>query len=186
MQQETVTQQRQRRTIMSIGLQIYTIIHVLLSLAGIGSGFAVFYGLLTDKRLEAWTRFFLVTTAATSVTGFFFPVHRFLPSHALGITSRSVLVVATAARYRHCLAGAWRWLYVVGAVAALYLNVLVLIVQSFAKIAALKDLPPSSPAFVQLTVLTLFIFGGVLAARRFRGLSVQPSESLPAVVQVKN
>ena len=37
---------------MSIGLQIYTIIHVVLSLAGIGSGFAVFYGLLTDKRQE--------------------------------------------------------------------------------------------------------------------------------------
>jgi hypothetical protein len=73
------------KTIMPIGLQIYTIIHVVLSLAGIGSGFAVFYGLLTDKRLEAWNRFFLVTTAATSVTGFVFPVDRFLPSHALGL-----------------------------------------------------------------------------------------------------
>jgi hypothetical protein len=155
---------------MSIGLQLYTIIHFALSLAGIGSGFAVFYGLLTDKRLEAWTRFFLVTTAATSVTGFFFPVDRFLPSHALGVTSLLVLAVATAARYRHGLAGTWRWLYVVGAVAALYLNVLVLIVQSFG-----KALPPSSPALVQLTVLTLFIVGGVLAERRFRGLSVQPS-----------
>ena len=54
-------------------------------------------------------------------------------------------------------------------------NVLVLIVQCFGKVPALKDLPPSSPAFVQLTVLTLFIVGGVLAVRRFRGLSVQPS-----------
>jgi hypothetical protein len=162
-------------TTLSIGLQIYTTIHVVLSLAGIGSGFAVFYGLLTDKRLEAWTRFFLVTTAATSVTGFFFPVDRFLPSHALGVTSLLVLAVATAARYRHGLAGAWRWLYVVGAVAALYLNVLVLIVQSFGKVPALKALPPGSPAVVQLTVLTLFIVGGVLAVRRFRGLSVQPS-----------
>jgi hypothetical protein len=160
---------------MSIGLQIYTIIHVVLSLAGIGSGFAVFYGLLTGNRLEAWTRFFLVTTAATSVTGFFFPVDRFLPSHALGITSLLVLALATAALYRHGLAGAWRWLYVVGAVAALYLNVLVLIVQSFEKVPALKALPPSSPAFVQLTVLAFFIVGGVLAVRRFRGLSVQPS-----------
>jgi hypothetical protein len=160
---------------MSIGLQIYTIIHVVLSLAGIGSGFVVFYGLLTGKRLEAWTRFFLVTTAATSVTGFFFPVDRFLPSHALGITSLLVLALATAALYRHGLAGAWRWLYVVGSVAALYLNVLVLIVQSFEKVPALKALPPSSPAFVQLTVLALFIVGGVVAVRRFRGLSVQPS-----------
>jgi hypothetical protein len=160
---------------MTIGLQIYTIIHVALSLVGIGSGFVVFYSLLTDKRFEAWTRFFLLTTAATSVTGFLFPVHRFLPSHALGITSLLVLAVATAARYRHGLAGAWRWLYVVGAVAALYLNVFVLIVQLFGKVPALKDLPPSSLAFVQLAVLTLFIAGGVLAVRRFRGLSLQPS-----------
>ena len=160
---------------MSIGLQIYTIIHVVISLAGIGSGFVVFYGLLTDRRFEAWTRFFLVTTAATSVTGFFFPVDRFLPSHALGVTSLLVLAAATTARYRHGLAGAWRWLYVVGAVAALYLNGLVLIVQSFGKVPALKALPPDTPAVVQLTVLTLFIVGGVLAVRRFRGLSVQPS-----------
>ena len=160
---------------MSIGLQIYTIIHVVLSLAGIGSGFVVFYGLLTDKRLEAWTGFFLVTTVTTSGTGFFFPVDRFLPSHALGVTSLLVLAVATAARYRRGLAGAWRWLYVIGAVAALYLNVFVLIVQSFGKVPALKDLPPSSPGFVQLTMLTFFIVGGVLAVRRFRGLSVQPS-----------
>ena len=82
---------------MSIGLQIYTIVHVVLSVAGIGSGFVVFYGLLTDKRFEAWTSFFLVTTAATSVTGFFFPVDRFLPSHALGVTSLLVLAVASAA-----------------------------------------------------------------------------------------
>ena len=100
---------------------------------------------------------------------------RFLPSHALGVTSLLVLAVATAARYRHGLVGAWRWLYVVGAVAALYLNVFVLIVQAFDKVSALKGLSPSSPAFVQLTVLTLFIVGGVLAVRRFRGLSVQPS-----------
>src|SRR6516162_4031582 len=160
---------------MSIGLHLYTIMHVAISLAGIGSGIVVLYGLLTDKSLEAWTRFFLVTTTATSVTGFFFPVDRFLPSHALGVTSLLVLAVATAARYRHGLAGAWRWLYVVGAVAALYLNVLVLIVQSFDKVPALKALPPSSPAFVQLTVLTLFIVGGVFAVRRFRGLAVQTS-----------
>ena len=63
----------------------------------------------------------------------------------------------------------------VGALAALYLNVLGLIIQSFGKVPALKDLPPSSPAFVQLTVLTLFIVGAVLAVHRFRGLSVQPS-----------
>jgi hypothetical protein len=72
-------------------------------------------------------------------------------------------------------AGAWRWLYVVGAVTAQYLNVLVLIVQSFGKVPALKALPPGSPAFVQLTMLTLFIVGGVLAVHRFPGLSVQPS-----------
>ena len=165
---------------MSIGLQIYTIIHVVLSLASIGSGFVVFYGLLTDKRFETWTRFFLVTTAATSVTGFFFPVDRFLPSPALGVTSLFVLAMATAARYRHGLAGAWRWLYAVGAVTALYLNVLVLIIQSFLKVPALAALapavspaPPSGPLFavVQGIVLVFFVLVIIGAWRRFRPMA---------------
>jgi hypothetical protein len=111
-----------------------TLVHVAISLIGIGSGFVVLLGFLAARRLDGWTALFLASTVATSVTGFlFFPFHHFLPSHAVGIISLLVLVVAIYARYPRRLAGAWRWIYVVAAAIALYLNVFVGIVQAFEK-----------------------------------------------------
>jgi hypothetical protein len=66
-------------------LRIYTIFHVIISLLGIFSGFVVIYGLHTADPLNGWTAFFLATTVATSVTGFFFPFQRLMPSHIVGI-----------------------------------------------------------------------------------------------------
>src|SRR5216683_143878 len=107
----------ERRAIMILGMTTatYTLLHVLISLVGIGSGLIVLWGLLTSKRLDGWTALFLATTVATSVTGFGFPFHHLLPSHIVGILSLVVLAVAIAARYRFHLAGAWRLIYVVGA-----------------------------------------------------------------------
>src|SRR6267378_3688745 len=113
-----------------------TLVHVVISLAGIFSGLVVLFGLLSGKRLDGWTAFFLATTVATSVTGFFFPVHHFMPSHAVGIISLLVLAVAIYARYGRQLSGPWRKIYVVGAVLALYLNVFVGVVQAFLKVPA--------------------------------------------------
>src|SRR6266852_8952458 len=93
---------------MILGMTTLTFVHVALSLIGILSGFVVVFGLLAAKRLDAWTPLFLVTTALTSVTGFFFPFHHFLPSHGVGIVSLLVLAVAIFARYARHLAGAWR------------------------------------------------------------------------------
>jgi len=157
---------------MSFGLAAFTIFHVALSLLGIASGFVVAYGLLTARRLDGWTAVFLTTTVATSVTGYFFPVHHFMPSHAVGIVSLLVLAVAIVARYRRHLAGSWRWIYVVSAMIGLYLNVFVLVVQSFAKVPALKALAPtqSEPPFklTQLVLLALFLMLTIAAAIRFR------------------
>src|SRR5439155_19368605 len=86
---------------------------------------------------------FLVTTVATSVTGFFLPFHRFMPSHGVAIISLLVLPLAIFALYGRHLAGAWRWIYVITAMIALYLNVFVLIVQAFMKIPALKAIAPT-------------------------------------------
>src|SRR5439155_8179662 len=97
----------------------------LISLVGIGSGFVVIFGLLAGKRLDGWTALFLVTTVATSVTGFGFPFDHLLPSHKVGIISLAVLAVAILARYAFHLAGGWRRIYVISAVTALYLNVFV-------------------------------------------------------------
>lgn len=84
----------------------YTLVHVLLSLVGIGSGLVVLRGLLGTKRLDGWTAVFLASTAATSLTGFGFRVEHLLPSHIIGILSLLVLAVAVLARYAFGLAGA--------------------------------------------------------------------------------
>jgi hypothetical protein len=146
-------------------------IHVILSLIGILTGLVVLYGLLTGMSLGAWTAIFLATTILTSVTGFPLPPFGFDPPRAVGVISLVLLALAVAALYAFRLAGAWRWIYVGSAVAALYLNVFVAVAQSFQKLPPLHALAPtgSEPAFLmsQLVVLAAFIVLGVVAARRF-------------------
>ena len=153
-------------------LKSFTLIHVVISLLAIGSGFVVMFGLIAGKRLDAWTAFFLATTIATSVTGFGFPITGVTPGIVTGVISLLVLAVAVYARYGGHLGGAWRLVYVITAVLALYLNFFVLIVQSFQKVPALKDLAPtqSEPPFAVAQVVTLvaFIVLGVFAAKKFR------------------
>jgi len=124
-------------------LQIYTIIHTLLSLGAIFTGLVVLFGLLSSQRLSGWTRWFLITAVATTVTGFFFPFHGFTPAIGLGIITLPVLALTIYARYAKQLAGPWRWIYVIGALLSLYFNVFVLIVQCFQKIPSLKMLAPT-------------------------------------------
>jgi hypothetical protein len=157
---------------MFFGMTTLTFVHVVLSLVGIGSGFVVLLGLLAAKSLDGWTALFLATTVATSGTGFLFPFDHFLPSHVVGVISLLALAVAILARYAFHLAGAWRRIYVVTAMVALYLNVFVLIVQAFRKAPALKALAPtqSEPPFLltQVVVLALFVVLAIFAAIRFR------------------
>jgi hypothetical protein len=120
--------------ILGMTTSTFTLVHVLLSLVGIGSGFLVVYGMLLGKRFDGATAIFLLTTVLTSLTGFLFPFEHLLPSHVVGIISLVALAVAILARYGLHLAGAWRPLYVVCAVLALYLNVFVLVVQVFLKV----------------------------------------------------
>jgi hypothetical protein len=152
-------------------LQIYTIIHTLISLGAIFTGFVVLFGLLAGNRLDGWTRWFLITAVATIVTGFFFPYHGVTPAIKLGIISLVVLLVTIYARYAKHLAGAWRWIYVVGAVISLYFNIFVGIVQSFEKIPALNAMAPTQTEqpfkFTQLVVLVLFILLAIVSAITF-------------------
>ena len=157
---------------MSLGLTIFTLVHVALSLVGIGSGLVVVYQFLAAKRRDVWTVIFLSTTVLTSVTGLFFPVEHFMPSHALGIVSLLVLGVAIVARYTFHLSGAWRPAYVVSSVIALYLNVFVLVVQLFQKVPVLHALAPTQSELpfllTQLLVLAIFVALAIAAAIRFR------------------
>jgi len=146
-------------------------IHVILSLIGIASGLLVLYGLLTDKPLGAWTAVFLVTTILTGITGFPLPPFGFDPARVVGVILLVLLALAVVALYAFRLAGAWRAVYIVTAIMALYLNVFVGVTQAFQKLSFLQPLAPtqSEPPFLiaQVTVLVIFIALGVLAVRRF-------------------
>jgi len=157
---------------MILGMSPLLFLHVFISLVGLVTGFIVLRGLLTGRAQARWTAAFLVATILTSLTGFVLPATQLLPSHVVGIISMLLLAVAVAALYIYRLAGAWRWIYVATAVASLYLNVFVGVVQSFRHIAFLTPLAPteSEAPFVaaQVVVLITFVVLGVLAARRFQ------------------
>ena len=164
-----------------LSLETYTLIHVVISLIGIVSGLIVLFGLLAGKRLNGLTALFLISTVLTSLTGYGFPFHKLLPSHIIGAISLVVLLIAILALYSFHLAGAWRWIYVVSAAAALYFNCFVLVFQGFLKVPALKAAAPtqSEPPFVaaQLIVMVLFIVLTTLAVKRFHEQPVQAARA---------
>jgi len=162
--------------VLGMSLSTFTLVHVIISLVAIASGFIVMFGLLGSNRMSGMTALFLATTILTSVTGFFFPFTQLLPSHIVGILSLVLLAIAVFALYGQKLSGAWRAVYVVSALISLYLNVFVLIIQGFLKVDPLKTLAPTQtePPFlaVQGVVLAFFVIVIIGAARRFRPVAV--------------
>jgi hypothetical protein len=157
--------------ILGMSVATFTTFHTVLSLVGIVAGLIVLFGMFGSKRLPGLTALFLATTVLTSVTGYFFPRDHILPSHIVGAISLVMLAIAIFALYSRHLQGAWRWIYVVTASVALYLNVFVGVVQSFLKVPAVNALAPtqSEPPFLiaQCVVLLLFIVLAVVALRSF-------------------
>ena len=149
-------------------LTAFTAFHVILSLIGIVAGFAVAYGMLSSRRMDGWTGLFLWTTVATSVTGFLFPVHKFMPSHGVGILSLILLTIAIVARNRFHLEGGWRRTYVITALLSLYFNVFVLIVQMFEKVPALKELAPTYCGALETTPGAVVLAACVTAPARWK------------------
>ena len=167
--------------ILGMSTSTFTLVHVVLSLVGIFAGLVVVFGMFSSKSLDGWTALFLATTVLTSVTGFFFPFDKILPSHIVGVISLVVLAIAILALYALHLAGPWRWIYVVSAVLALYLNVFVGVVQAFQKLPLLASLAPtqSEPPFLiaQAVVLVIFIVLGIVAVRSFHPPGDAPASS---------
>jgi hypothetical protein len=159
---------------LGLSLSDFTLLHVIISLVAIASGFAVMFGLLRSRRMPATTAIFLAFTIVTSATGFMFPFTHLLTSHIIGIVSLVLLAVACIALYAMKLRGPWRAVYVITALIALYLNVFVLLVQGFLKIPALHDLAlgnsPSASTFAVIQGLVLLFFVAVIvgAWRRFK------------------
>jgi hypothetical protein len=164
--------------ILGMSLSAFTTLHVVISLIAIVSGIIVMFGLLGSSRMPGLTAIFLLLTILTSATGFLFPFEKLLPSHMVGILSLVLLAIACLALYVMKLSGPWRWIYVLTALASLYFNVFVLVIQSFLKVPALTALapgnPPSGPVFavVQGIVLVFFAVMIIGAMRRYRPLPI--------------
>src|SRR6201996_4302297 len=109
--------------VLGMSLPAFTMVHVIISLIAIVSGIIVMFGMLGSHRMPGLTAIFLLFTILTSATGFLFPFTQLLPSHMLGILSLVLLAIACIALYGFGMAGAWRGIYVVTALASLYLNV---------------------------------------------------------------
>lgn len=163
--------------ILGMSTATFVLVHVVISLIGIVAGIIVMFGMLGSKRQDGLTAIFLLFTILTSATGFVIPPllsEKLLPSHMIGILSLVLLVIACIALYVMKLAGPWRWIYVVTALVSLYLNVFVLVIQSFLKVPFLHALAPSVPpaeppfAVVQGIVLVFFAVMIIGAWRRFR------------------
>jgi hypothetical protein len=158
--------------ILGMSVSAFVPLHVIISLIGIATGLVVLVGLLGARAMPAMTAIFLLTTIATSVTGFMFPFSGLTPAMITGFVSLAVLAVAVFACYGRRMAGSWRPIYVIAAVASLYLNTFVLVVQSFQKLPFLQPLAPTQtePPFLVAQAVTLlaFVVLGFIAVRRFR------------------
>ena len=146
--------------------------HTAISIVAIVLGFIVVLGMLQSKSMGTITALFLLTTALTSISGFFFHRDHLLPSHIVGIVALVVMIPTLVGLYAFHLSGIWRSVYVIGAVISLWFNVFVLIAQGFQKVPVLHDMAPngSEPPFAiaQGVVFVVFIALAVLAVKRFR------------------
>ena len=153
-----------------------TLGHVAITLIAIASGLYVLVSLLSGRLPAHSNQVFLLFTFLTSATGFLFTQKGPQPSPAqiTGIVALITLAVALYAFYGKHLAGRWRAVYVATAILGLYLNVFVLVIQTFTKVASLCALMPACPApggpvfgAAQGAVLLLFLAAGWLAVKRY-------------------
>src|SRR6266481_4911627 len=117
--------------ILGMSLSTFVTVHVIISLIAIVAGIIVMFGLLTSKSMPGLTAIFLLLTILTSATGFLIPPlvsDKLLPSHIIGGLSLVLLLIACIALYAMKLSGAWRWIYAVTALLALYFNVFVMVI----------------------------------------------------------
>ena len=159
---------------MILGLTIpqFTTLHVLISFVGIVAGLIALPAFARGHVLPRANVIFLWFTLLTSLTGFLFPIVAFTPALGVGIFSTLILAVALWAWYGRKLAGGAASVYAVTATIGLWLNLFVLVVQSFLKVPALNALAPNGtePPFAaaQGALLIAMIGLGYLAFKASR------------------
>jgi hypothetical protein len=157
--------------ILGLSFETFVLLHVLISIVAIVTGLIALVAMIRGAAPDWVTHVFLWTTALTTLTGFLFPLSVITPAVATGIVSTVILVAAFAAIYAFNLAGPWRWIFATTAIAALYLNCFVFVVQSFQKISELAALAPTqseAPFLIaQTALLAAFVWAGWRAIKGF-------------------
>jgi hypothetical protein len=131
------------QSVLGLSLAAFTELHVVISLIGIAAGLIFFAALSGGRWLNMTNGLFLVFTILTSVTGFLFPPKPFGPPHLFGVISLVALAIGLYALYGRKLGGWWRPVYLVTALLAQWLNMVVLVVQSYQKVPELHALAPT-------------------------------------------
>lgn len=153
---------------MMLGLTLvqFTQLHVLISLIAIAAGLIFFLTLLRGRWLMLTNGIFLICTILTSVTGFMFPPKPIGPPFIFGVVSLVVLAVSLYALYGRNLGGRWRAVYLITALFAQYLNMVVLVVQSFQKVPALNAFAPTGTEPPFLATQGIVLIGTLLVGWR--------------------
>lgn len=150
----------------------FTILHILISLIALISGVRLTIGFSKGTDPNATRLIFLVSTAANLLTGFLFPFHGVTPAIVIGALNTVILVGTVVASGRRRRSQFWAVTYIVGALALLYFNFLVFIVQSFQKVPFLHAIAPvgNEPPIIILQGLlfVVAIAAGYLCLRRSR------------------
>lgn len=149
-------------------------LHVAVCFIALLAGAMVLTALFNGRQQPTWPAVLLLSTALISLTGFALPSPPGTPTpdpaRIVGVVELAVVVIATFALYVRHLAHAWRGIYVVTIVSAVYFNVFVAVTQAFLKIGFLHALAPTAkePPFLiaQLLTLALFVVIGVTVFKR--------------------
>ena len=165
-----------------LSLQAFTAAHVALSVIGLVCGPFVLREIFASRRPAGWAALFLTSLAATSLSGFMFPFTRLGPGWVIGAISLAVLVPTILACTLYRLAGPWRWIYAVGATVTLYLDVVIAVLQLFAKLPALHAAGTTRLAVAQLAVLGTFATIAIRAVARFHPANPERTDRMPAPV----
>ena len=147
------------QSVLGLSLAAFTELHVVISLIAIAAGLIFFAALSNGRWLSMMNGLFLVFTILTSVTGFLFPPKPFGPPHLFGVISLVALAIGLYALYGRKLGGWWRPVYLLAALLAQWLNMVVLVVQSYQKVPELHALAPtgSEPAVLGTQALVAVI-----------------------------
>jgi hypothetical protein len=156
-------------------------LHVAICFIGLLAGALLLIALCRGRNQPTSAAVLLVSTALISLTGFVLPSPPGTPmpdpARILGVIELVVVVIAACALYVYHLARAWRGIYAVTMVLAVYFNAFVLVTQAFMKIGFLHALAPTGkePPFLvaQLLLLALFVVIGLTVLRRFPGHTVK-------------